>query len=181
VQTQRADREELARVLRVPLNADGFFVQAHPELRPVDCVREGIFLCDASDAAKSIAQANAVAARAASVLSRKEIQVGGGMTAWVDPQKCISCMTCVHICPFMAPHVGGHNKAEVQDTVCMGCGTCSAECPAKAITLQDYADDQILGAIDSLLAPNVDKKEIVLTYPEQVGIAPPRWHASQTE
>jgi len=179
-QTQRAEREELARLLRVPLNADGFFVQAHPELRPVDSVREGVFVCDEPDATKSIAQANAAAARAASVLSCKEIPVGG-MTAWVNPQKCISCMTCVHVCPFMAPQVGEHNKAEVQNEVCMGCGTCSAECPAKAITLQHYMDDQILGAIDSLLAPDVETKEFVLTYPEQAGIAPPRWHASQHE
>ncbi len=180
LQTKRTDREELARLLRVPLNNDGFFVQAHPELRPVDSVREGVFLCDVSDAARSIAQARAAAARAASVLSHREIPVGG-ITAWVDPQKCISCMTCVHVCPFKAPQVGEHNKSEVQDAVCMGCGTCSAECPAKAITLQNYADDQILGAIGSLLAQDVAKKEFVLTYPEQVGIAPPRWHASQHE
>lgn len=180
VQTQRADREKLARLLRVPLNAEGFFVLAAPELRPVDSVREGVLLCDVPDAAKSIVQASAVAARAASVLSHKEIPVGG-MTASVDPQKCISCMTCVHVCPFMAPRVGEHNKSEVQSEVCMGCGTCSAECPAKAITLQNYVDDQILGAIDSLLARDVEKKEFVLTYPEQVGIAPPRWHASQHE
>jgi heterodisulfide reductase subunit A-like polyferredoxin len=180
VQARRANREELARVLRVPLNAEGFFVQVHPEFRPVDSVREGVFLCDVPDAAKSITHANAAAARASSVLSRREVQVRG-MTAWVDPQKCISCMTCVHVCPFMAPQVGENNKSEVQDTVCMGCGTCSAECPAKAITLQNYIDDQILGAIDSLLAPNVEKKEFVLTYPDQVGIASPRWHASQTE
>ena len=63
----------------------------------------------------------------------------------------------------------------------MGCGICSAECPAKAILLQHYVDNQILGAIDSLLAPDAGTKEFVLTYPEQVGIAPPRWHASQHE
>jgi len=174
VQGQRADREELARLLRVPLNADGFFVQAHPGLRPVDSAREGVFLCDVPDAEMSIVQASAVAARAASVLSRKEIQAGG-MTASVDPSKCISCMTCVHVCPFKAPQVGEHNKSEIQSGICMGCGTCSAECPAKAITLQNCVDDQILGAIDSLLAPDVQDKELVLNYPEQVGIATPRW------
>jgi len=177
VQTRRADREELARLLRVPLNADGFYVQADAELRPVDSAREGVFLCDAPDAPGSVIQAKAVGARAASILSRDEMPVCA-TTAWVDPQKCISCMTCVHVCPFMAPQVGEHNKSEVQSEVCMGCGTCSAECPAKAITLQNYVDDQILGAIDSLLAPDVEQKELVLTYPEQAGIAPPRWHAS---
>lgn len=174
-QTQRADREELARLLRVPLNTDSFFVQADPELRPIDSVRDGVFLCDVPDAAKSIAQANAAATRAAAILSHKEIPVGG-MTASVDPRKCISCMTCVHVCPFMAPQVGEHNKSEVQTEVCMGCGTCSAECPAKAITLQNYVDDQILGAIDNLLAPDRQEQEVALTFPEQVGVARPRWN-----
>jgi ferredoxin len=58
----------------------------------------------------------------------------------------------------------------------MGCGSCSAECPAKAITLRHFVDSQILGAIDSLLAPDLQKQEVALTFPEQVGVAQPRWH-----
>ena len=100
------------------------------------------------------------------------------MTAWVDPDKCISCMTCVHVCPYMAPRIDESNKAEVQGAVCMGCGSCAAECPAKAITLRHYVDAQILGAMDSLLALGVAPKEIELTELEQVGVAPPRWHKS---
>jgi heterodisulfide reductase subunit A-like polyferredoxin len=99
----------------------------------------------------------------------------GAVTAWVDPDKCISCMTCVHVCPYMAPRVGVDNKAEVQGAVCMGCGSCTAECPAKAITLRHYVDAQILGAVDSLLAPEREAKEVEPAYPEQVGVAPPRW------
>jgi len=175
----RADREGLAELLRVPLSPDGSFLEAHPELRPVDFAREGMFLCGTARVAESmdqtVAQANAVAARATSILSRDEIPVDAA-TAWVDPDKCISCMTCVHICPYMAPRVGEENKAEIQGAICRGCGSCSAECPAKAITLRHYIDAQILGAIDSLLASASDKKEIELAFPEQVGVAPPRWH-----
>ena len=98
-----------------------------------------------------------------------------GQTAWVDPDKCISCMTCVHVCPYRAPQVGEAGKAEVQGAVCMGCGSCTAECPAKAITLRHYVDAQILAAVDSLLrAPGSGPAEP--SFLEQVGVAKPRWH-----
>ena len=152
----RADRQEISELLRVPLGVDGFFQEAHVKLRPVDFASEGLFLCGTAQAPKfiteTIAQATAVAGRAASILSRKQMPVGA-VTAWVDPDKCISCMTCVHVCPYMAPRPGEDNKAEVQGAVCMGCGSCTAECPAKAITLRHYVDAQLLDAIDSLLAP----------------------------
>ena len=174
----RADRGELSELLRVPLNADGFFLEAHMKLRPVDFASEGLFLCGTTHAPKfiteTISQATAVASRTASILSRKEMPVGG-MTAFVDPDKCISCMTCVHVCPYMAPTVGFNNKAEVQGAVCMGCGSCSAECPAKAITLRHFVDTQILGAVDSLLDAPPQRELVQLQFPEQVGVAPPRW------
>jgi heterodisulfide reductase subunit A-like polyferredoxin len=175
----QADRQTLSELLRVPLNADGFFLEAHMKLRPVDFASEGLFLCGTAHGPKfigeSIAQAHAVAARAASILSKKSMAVGG-QTAWVDPDKCISCMTCVHVCPYQATQVGRDNKAEVQGVVCMGCGSCSAECPARAITLRHYADAQILGAIDGLLASDYYAEPPELAYPEQVGVAMPRWN-----
>ncbi len=175
----RADRRELSELLRVPLNADGFFLEAHMKLRPVDFASEGLFLCGTAHAPKfigeSIAQANAVAARAASILSRKKMPVGG-QTAWVDPDKCVSCMTCVHVCPYMAPQINEFNKAEVQGTTCMGCGSCTAECPAKAITLRHYVDAQILAAVNGLLGAESDETALEPLYPEQVGVAPPRFH-----
>jgi heterodisulfide reductase subunit A len=173
----RDDRQELSELLRVPLNADGFFLEAHVKLRPVDFASEGLFLCGTAHAPKfiteTISQANAVAARAASILSRKLMPVGA-QTAWVDPDKCIGCMTCVHVCPYMAPRVGADNKAEVQAAVCMGCGSCTAACPAKAVTLHHYLDVQILGAINSLLRDVVEEKPAEATYLETVGVAKPR-------
>jgi len=173
----RADREELSELLRVPLNADGFFLEAHAKLRPVDFASEGLFLCGTAHAPKfiteTISQANAVAARAASILSRREMPVSA-QTAWVDPDLCISCMTCVHVCPYMAPKVGHDNKAEIQSAVCMGCGSCAAECPARAIQLRNYMNSQVLGAVNSLLGG--EEKEMELTYCELVGVAPLRGH-----
>jgi heterodisulfide reductase subunit A-like polyferredoxin len=175
----QADRQTLSELLRVPLNADGFFLEAHMKLRPVDFASEGLFLCGTAHGPKfigeSIAQAHAVAARAASILSKKEMPVGG-QTAWVDPEKCISCMTCVHVCPYQATQVGRDNKAEVQGVMCMGCGSCTAECPARAITLRHYADAQIMGAIDGLLSSDYYAAPVEMAYPEQVGVAVPRWH-----
>ncbi|MEW6668430.1 MAG: FAD-dependent oxidoreductase [Thermodesulfobacteriota bacterium] len=175
----RADRKELSELLRVPLNADGFFLEAHVKLRPVDFASEGLFLCGTAHSPKSlgetIAQANAVAGRAASILSRKAMPVSG-QVAWVDPDKCISCMTCVHVCPYHAPTVGHNNKAEIQSAVCMGCGSCTAECPAKAVQLRHYLDNQILRALDYLIMGTSKQEDIEGDYPAEVGVALPRWH-----
>jgi Fe-S-cluster-containing dehydrogenase component len=84
-------------------------------------------------------------------------------------------MTCVHVCPYRAPHVGDDGKAVIQGAVCMGCGSCTAECPAKAITLRHYVDAQILAAVDSLLrTPASGPRES--SFLEEVGVAKPRWH-----
>jgi heterodisulfide reductase subunit A2 len=177
--TPRADRQVLSELLRVPLNADGFFLEAHMKLRPVDFASEGLFLCGTAHAPKflseTIAQANAVAARAASILAKKRMPVGGQI-AWVDPDKCISCMTCVHVCPYMAPRVNEFNKAEVEGATCMGCGSCTAECPAKAIELRHYLDSQILAAVSGLVQLEYRDQQPQLAYPAETGVAPPRWH-----
>jgi len=174
----RAGKEELSELLRVPLNADGFFLEAHMKLRPVDFASEGLFLCGTAHGPKfvseTIAQANAVAGRAAGILSKKVMPVGA-QRAFVDADKCISCMTCMHLCPYTAPRIGADNKAHVEPAVCMGCGSCTAECPAKAITLRHYVGRQILAAVNNLLGASTEGEAVEPAYPEQVGIAPPRW------
>lgn len=131
----------LADMLKVPLNADGFFVEAHLKLRPVEFATEGIFLCGLAHSPKmldeNISQARAAASRAATVLSRPTLEVGA-QVSHVDQNKCISCMTCVHICPYTAPTVNADRKAEIISAKCMGCGICAAECPAKAIQLNHF-------------------------------------------
>jgi heterodisulfide reductase subunit A2 len=175
----RGDRQDISELLKAPLNADGFFLEAHMKLRPVDFASEGLFICGAAHAPKllgeTISQAYAAAGRAATVLSQKEMSVSAQI-AHVDPNKCVACMTCVHVCPYGAPMVGRNNKAEIQTAVCMGCGSCTSECPACAVSLGHYLDTQILAAVDSLLAPEMEQDPIVSSYPENVGIAVPRRH-----
>jgi heterodisulfide reductase subunit A-like polyferredoxin len=155
----RGDRAVVSGLLRVPLNIDGFFVEAHPKLRPVDFATEGLFLCGMAHAPKhigeTIAQAYAVGARAAAILSKDRLPVSGQIS-WVDPEKCAACMTCVRVCPYLAPHVGHRGRAEIEPTVCMGCGSCASDCPAGAITLRHYAKSQVLAAIDGLFGGGFD-------------------------
>jgi len=179
----RNDREEISELLRVPLNADGFFHEAHMKLRPVDFASEGLFLCGTAHAPKfigeTISQANAVAGRAASILSRKRMPLSS-QTAWVDSNRCISCMTCVHVCPYGAPGIGENNRARVERAVCMGCGSCASECPARAIQIRHYVDRQVLGALDSLLGQGSREGPVEASFPEQVGIAPMRWQRKES-
>jgi heterodisulfide reductase subunit A-like polyferredoxin len=108
---------------------------------------------------EAIVQAQAAAARAARVLSRTSLTVGGSV-AQVDPEKCVGCLTCVRVCPFDVPQVlaehagvgGLIGAAYIEPTVCRGCGSCVAECPAKAITLAHYRDDQIMVKLSALVA-----------------------------
>ncbi|MCS7286520.1 MAG: FAD-dependent oxidoreductase [Anaerolineae bacterium] len=149
------DNEKLARILGVPLSPEGFFLEAHLKMRPVDFIHEGIFLAGMAHYPKfieeSIAQAKAAAARALTYLTKSEIKIGG-VIAVVEQPKCVGCLTCVRICPFQVPVVdpqaignGGIKGAAFIDPVkCQGCGTCTAECPAKAIQLMHYTDDQIM-------------------------------------
>jgi heterodisulfide reductase subunit A len=143
----------LADLLKVPLNADGFFVEAHLKLRPVDFATEGIFLCGLAHSPKmmdeNISQARAAAARAATVLSKTRLEVGAQVSR-VDQDKCIGCMTCVRVCPYSAPMVNDKKKAEIVAAKCMGCGICAAECPARAIQLRHFEAVQFESMIDQL-------------------------------
>jgi heterodisulfide reductase subunit A2 len=148
----------LAEMLKVPLNADGFFVEAHLKLRPVDFASEGIFLCGLAHSPKmldeNISQARAAAARAATVLSSTKLEVSAQVSK-IDQEKCISCMTCVRACPYGAPTLNADRKAEIVAAKCMGCGICAAECPARAIQLLNYADIQFNAMIDELFKERV--------------------------
>jgi len=144
---------ELFEMFKVPVNADGFLVEAHAKLRPVDFSSEGIFLAGLAHYPKpleeTIAQARAAAARAMTLLSRDAIMVGG-VVATVDTGKCAACLTCVRACPYDIPRVDEHSHAVIDPAMCHGCGTCVAECPGKAIRLAHFTDEQLIAKIEAL-------------------------------
>jgi heterodisulfide reductase subunit A len=156
---------ELAELLKFSCTLDGFFLEAHVKLQPVEFPSEGIFLAGTAHYPKLldevIAQAGAAAARAASILSKDTLEVGG-VIAVVEPAKCTGCLTCVRICPFHAIRVNAALRgvgniagaAEISAAACRGCGLCAGECPAKAIQLQHFTDDQVMAKEAALLAPH---------------------------
>lgn len=149
------DHPVLSGLLRSALTSDGFFLEAHPKLRPVDLANEGEFLCGIAHSPRfideTLAQAKAVAGRAATVLSRSFLEIAG-QVAKVDPEACVACATCVKVCPYGAPKINDLKKAEIQGAKCMGCGSCAAECPARTITLQHQEDGLVTAMLEELLA-----------------------------
>jgi heterodisulfide reductase subunit A-like polyferredoxin len=149
-----AANRQLSDMLKLQLNADGFFLEAHVKLRPVDFATEGIYLCGLAHSPKmideNISQARAAASRAATVLSKTHLEVGAQVSE-VNQDKCISCMTCVHACPYGAPFANADNKGEITAAKCMGCGICASECPACAIQLNHFESRQFNAMLEDLL------------------------------
>jgi heterodisulfide reductase subunit A len=150
------DNQEISDLAKLPLTEDGFFLEAHLKLRPVDFASEGIFLCGLAHSPKllkeNLFQALAAAGRAATILSREKL-VTGGEIAWVETSKCVGCLTCMRVCPYGAPAISflnEHHRIEIDPAKCMGCGSCAAECPARAIQLHNFLDSQIFAAIAAL-------------------------------
>lgn len=141
------DSKPLASVLKIPSDADGFFLEAHIKLRPVDFASAGMFLCGLAHGPKfmeeSISQAKGAAARAATILAQKQINVGG-QVAVVDQERCIVCMTCARTCPFGVPQVDTGGMIYINPASCQGCGNCASACPRKLIQVQHQRDDQII-------------------------------------
>jgi heterodisulfide reductase subunit A-like polyferredoxin len=144
----------LAGLLKVGLDEDGFFVETHAKLAPMDLTTQGVFLCGGAHAPKTVGetllQAQGAAARAATILA-KESLMAGGIVATVDETKCAACLTCVRVCPFGVPAINERGVAEVDPVQCRGCGTCAAECPGDAITLPCYRNDQMRASLEAML------------------------------
>jgi len=141
----------LARFFKVQQNEDGFFVEAHAKLRPVDFATDGVFLCGLAHSPKpideAIVQAEAAATRAAAVLSQK-IRTVSGMVAVVNPTACSACGVCVSVCPYGAPRFHEKTgKADIQATLCKGCGLCVASCRSGAIQQRGFETEQIMEMI----------------------------------
>ncbi|UCE80434.1 MAG: CoB--CoM heterodisulfide reductase iron-sulfur subunit A family protein [Methanobacteriota archaeon] len=141
------DNKALAQLLKVPLNKEGFFLEAHMKLRPVDFPTDGIYLCGLAHSPRlideSISQALAAAARVNTVLSKSSIEAEGVVSV-VDEDKCSGCGTCVEVCPFSALRKNSDGVSEVIVAACKGCGCCGATCPEGAITMTHYTDQQLI-------------------------------------
>ncbi len=150
------DNKELARFFKVPMDGDGWFLEAHQKLRPVDFAGDGIFLCGMAHYPKpleeSVAQAEAAAARALTFLSREQITLSG-VVSTIDPELCTGCGACVHVCPYGAVTLDeAENSAVVNPALCKGCGACAAACPSEAPKLKGFDNQQIYAQIKSALS-----------------------------
>jgi heterodisulfide reductase subunit A len=146
--------EDLGAIFKLPRTPDGYFLEEHVKLRPVDLPIPGFFVAGTAHAPKtireSIAQGQAVAGRAQTLLARDVINLGAAV-AQVDGTKCAACLICVRACPFGVPFINEKGYSEIDPSKCHGCGVCASECPAKAIQLMQFEDDQIMAKLEGLL------------------------------
>jgi heterodisulfide reductase subunit A-like polyferredoxin len=156
------DAAHTATLFKVPLDEDGFFLEAHIKLRPVDFNTGGIFMAGMAHYPKlldeTLIQAQAAASRAARILNRETL-TGGGQVAVVDQRLCTGCLTCVRICPFgvpiIKPDMSGTGEimgaAYIEAAICQGCGICVSECPAQALQLMHFTDRQLSAEVSALV------------------------------
>jgi len=157
--------EEIARILNLTRGADGFFMESHPKLKPLDAPTDGIFLAGSCQAPKdipySVSQGCGAASRAATVLSKPTWKIEP-IVSIVDPDKCrnvtTKCGICAERCPYGAIKIEEKKPAQVITAMCHGCGTCVAECPADAITQMHFTDAQIFAQIRAALETNPEDK-----------------------
>jgi heterodisulfide reductase subunit A len=158
IYSSREENEELAKILKVPLNDDNFFLEAHVKLRPVDFATEGVFVAGLAHCPKtiedSIAQANAAVSRACTILSKDEIEAEGKI-ARVDPTRCSGCGMCVENCAYNAIELIEDRRfgtiAVINEALCKGCGACSGNCRCSAIDVSGFSGEQIYAMITGRL------------------------------
>jgi len=151
------DMKLIQEMLALQKHQEGFYLEAHPKLQPVDAATRGIFFAGCAEGPKdikeSVTQASAAAARAMRLLTPGKLKVEAA-TAEVDPELCNSCGICAKVCPYNAITVDKRAKtpARVTEAACAGCGTCAAECPKDAIVTHHFTDEQIEVQVDAILA-----------------------------
>jgi len=150
--------EDLESVFKVPRTDDGYFLEEHIKLRPLDLPVPGFFVAGTAHSPRlireTIAQAEGAASRVQALLSRDYINLGA-VVAKVDSKRCAACLICVRACPFEVPFINADGFSEIDPLKCQGCGVCASECPAKAIQLMQFEDDQILAKLEGLLERRV--------------------------
>ncbi len=164
--TPRQDTESIRSLLTLSRTSDGFLLESHPKLKPVDATTRGVFFAGCVESPKdvkdSVTQASAAAARAGIILNAGKITTEA-ITSEVDAASCNACEMCAKVCPYKAIRVDRRTKqpAKVIEAACAGCGTCSAECPSDAITMRHFTDRQIFAQIEAALGANPEDKVMV--------------------
>ena len=160
--TSQEDATEVGKLLKVPLDKNGFFLEAHVKLRPVEFATDGVFVCGSarwpSSAREVICQGLAAAAKAAIPIRRGKVVIEA-ITASSDPERCAACGNCVAACPYEAIEIttiDGKRVAKVNETQCKGCGTCVASCPNDAMQQRGFTTNQLSAMIDALIKSTVE-------------------------
>jgi heterodisulfide reductase subunit A len=140
------DNEALSKHLKVPLNSDGFFMEAHVKLRPVDFATDGVYVCGTAhspkEVAESVSQARGAASRAGIPMAKGRLKTAA-ITSVVDEAKCSGCGTCIELCAYNAITKNERGLAQVTSAVCKGCGVCGASCPERAITMSHFTNEEL--------------------------------------
>jgi heterodisulfide reductase subunit A len=159
--TPKKGADEVARILNVSRDGDGFFMEAHPKLKPIDAPTDGIFFAGACSGLKdipySVSQGSGAASRAATVISKPKWKIEPIISV-VDESKCKKCGICVDKCPYGAIKQEEGQPASIITASCHGCGTCVAECPSHAISQMHFTDAQIMAQIHAALADRPEEK-----------------------
>ncbi len=146
----------VARLFKVPVNEDGFFVEAHAKLRPIDFSTDGVFVCGLAHSPmpidESIAHGLGAASRAVTLLSKGKI-FGSAIVAQIEPERCVGCQGCLDVCPFEAiNYFDDRHICQVNEALCKGCGACAATCPSDTVQLMGFRPQQLFAQIDKALA-----------------------------
>ena len=159
--TPKKGADEVARILNVSRDGDGFFMEAHPKLKPIDAPTDGIFFAGACSGLKdipySVSQGSGAASRAATVISKPKWKIEPIISV-IDESKCKKCGICVDKCPYGAIKQEEGQPASIITASCHGCGTCVAECPSHAISQMHFTDAQIMAQIHAALADKPEEK-----------------------
>ena len=145
----------IAKLFKVPVNSDGFFVEAHVKLRPIDFATDGVFVCGLAHSPKpideSIAHGLGAAARGVTLLSQQEM-FGNAVVAFIDPERCVGCQGCLKVCPYEAiRYLEDRKICEINEVICKGCGACAATCPSASAQLKRFTSNQICAQIEQAL------------------------------
>nr|MDO8078246.1 CoB--CoM heterodisulfide reductase iron-sulfur subunit A family protein [Candidatus Freyarchaeota archaeon] len=150
----RKDADEIQKLFRLSRSADGFLLEAHPKLRPVDTLTDGVFVCGMAQGPKDIpdavAQGKGAAAAAVALMGMGEVEIEPFFSV-VDEELCSGCKVCQDICPYGAISMTEEGKSTINSILCKGCGACAAACPSGAIDIQHFRFDQVLAEIEAAL------------------------------